>query len=103
MRRHLLLQLYAIILTSTALSAQEFPKGSARIYLDSAADHYLQFDSILSKKHSGYRVREFYRKAIMSSGKTSFMPDGHYLNMILYYGIASYQNHWYDTIVIFNF
>lgn len=83
--------------------AQTVKNGSAIFYLDSGSNHYLQLDSIGFKKETQYRVREFYRDALLSSGKTNWRPDAFTLQQIKWYSIRTYQNYWYDTILLFNF
>lgn len=89
--------------TFLSVSAQTLKHGTAIFYLDSGSNHYLQLDSIGTGRQTEYRVREFYRNTLLSSGKTNWLPDHNYLQTILTYTVRTYQNHWYDTILLFDF
>ncbi len=102
-----LLKLFAVLTFVFCLAfpcsfAQSIKHGSYVYYLDSGSKHYLQLDSIGFNKQTEYRVREFYRNTLLSSGKTNWLLDDNYLQTIQTYTVRTYQNHWYDTILLFN-
>lgn len=72
------------------------------VYLDSANNHYLKFDSIHQKHQPVYRVCEYYGSILLSKGKTDYWIDVNYLSYMQGSLAGIIQTQWVDTVVTFD-